>query len=149
MLYQSPTVRGARIFTNTSLLSSPSPRLGSVSLNGLKYANSKHKTSLTNLQVLFGLKAYQSSTQLFIDKTSLTNLSVSTNNTAESLLVALLLRLLYLNNSISRVNLSLWGSAINATKIKTYYELELLDNLTVLDTYEIQQLNNIVNPNNY
>lgn len=100
---------------------------------------------------IFGSNAVQTSTQLIINKSDLIGLTPNINNTAESLFVSIILRLLTGNNNVNfiKLNCVYWGGGyINNKRVDTiilnFYKL-----LTVINEYEIQNISSSINPNDY
>lgn len=100
---------------------------------------------LSAFQVIFGLSARQTNSLIFIDKNEF-SLTLNVNNTAESIFVALLLRCLELEPYFNdKINANYWGVAFDGKLRINTIEFFMLNKVSVLDTYEIQDFNNNVN----
>ncbi len=114
-----------------------------------RVSSSKYFNYLSPFQVIFGFNAKQTLQTIVIKKSDL-NLTQLVNNRAETLLAALAIRLLsfgaYSNDSIQG---SLWGIGFSeGYRIATL--VVLLNNLMVyIEPYEIEDLTDTINPNNY
>lgn len=104
----------------------------------------------TFFQLVFGVNAVQSASLLKIKKADLTGIQAVSNNTAESLFVALLLQMFAFNNNNNKnLNTYKWGSNVNNNILTHTLILELFNQLVALNTYEIPEPDNIVNPIDY
>ena len=102
-------------------------------------------------KLVFGENASQSNLTIVINKNDLIGLSPSFDNTAESLLVGILVKLL-INQKImfaGKLNFEYWGYGfIDDKKVDTIL-IKAYSLLSTTDTYEIANYNNQVSPNNY
>jgi len=102
----------------------------------------------TPLALYFGNNATQDSNYLYIKKSDLIGLSLSVNNTAESLLIALINRLIGITDEYTDVILvNLFDTYINGNKI-TYTILIQLFYPATPAQLELDELLEII-PNNY
>jgi hypothetical protein len=104
----------------------------------------------SNFQVLFGIDAIQDLLVLRIKKENLYYLQSSASNTAESLFVSLILKLVLLNSE-NNINLSgySWGTNISNNYRNDTFVINLLNKLIPVDIYELPEPNNIINPMDY
>ncbi len=103
---------------------------------------------LTVFQAIFGLQAKQSLSTLIIQKNELIGLTVQANNTAESLLVSVLIRAINTETK-NKISIYKWNTSFANSKIVNTIIFELLNVLTPVDIYELPELTNTINPMNY
>jgi hypothetical protein len=112
--------------------------------------NLKILDSFTHFQAIFGVSAIQTATLLKISKVDLTGLQPITNNTGEGLLVALFLKIIAFSLSdSSKINAYKWGVSISKNICTNTLIFHLLNQLLPVDTYELPEPNNTVNPMDY
>lgn len=116
----------------------------------VSYSIPNFRDYLTPFQLIFGVSSRQTATHLIVSKSDFITLNASLNNTAESLLVGLLIRALastpYPNEKLEP---SLWGVVVR-NNFKTHTVLIKLNNLlNKLDTYEIQDYDEVIKPMDY
>ena len=151
MIFSSSLISSARTITvanksNSLLFIS---RLACQQLINSNFANSTFKNNLSAFQLIFGIDARQTSTAIRIPKSSLIK-QLSANNTAESLLVALLLRLFaFTEYSNDKIYSYFWGTNISNGKVNHTLIIKLSNKLTPVDTYELPEINNFVNIGDY
>jgi hypothetical protein len=100
---------------------------------------------------LFGEGFFQSSSIVRINKSDLPGLTPTANNTAESLLVALIARNLLSGNKVLylKIGVEFWGYGYsNGKRIDTLL-IHLFNYLAVASSYEVADYDNSVNPMNY
>jgi hypothetical protein len=102
-------------------------------------------------KLIFGENALQNSTQLTINKSDLVGLTPQANNTAESLLVAIIARNInsaQLQILSPKLDIEYWGHGVSGnSKVDTL--LIKIHNLISSNDNEIEDYTNIVNPNDY
>jgi hypothetical protein len=115
-----------------------------------KTENLRFVDVFTYFQLIFGVGAIQTVSLLKISKIDLTGLQPITNNTGEGLLVALFLRIIAFSVfDSSKINAYKWGTSITQNICTNTLIFYLLNQLLPVDTYELPEPNNIVNPNDY
>lgn len=118
--------------------------------SAFKAASVNFNNYSTFFQLIFGVNTIQSSTLLTIKKADLAGIQVISNNTAESLLVALLLQMLAYNNlNNNKLNAYKWGSSVSNNILTHTLIIELFNQLSPVNTYEIPEPDNLINPTNY
>jgi hypothetical protein len=117
---------------------------------GFLFLNSDLINYQSNFQVLFGIDATQDLSGLRIKKDNLSYLQPLTNNTAESLFVSLILKLVLLNSE-NNISFSgyFWGTNISNNIRNDIFVINLLNKLIPVDIYELPEPNNIFNPMDY
>ncbi|MBW4642923.1 MAG: hypothetical protein KME23_07995 [Goleter apudmare HA4340-LM2] len=112
-------------------------------------SNSNIGAQISTNQRLFGAGFTQSIAIIQFGKTDLTGLKPAPNNTAESLFVGIIMRLLQGLNSRGNADINYWGSALNGNKRTDVFVINFYVAVTYTDTYEIDDLPNPYNPNIY
>lgn len=101
-------------------------------------------------QLIFGASASQTSTLLRIKKADLIGLVATSNNSAQALLVALLLKTLSSYNSKNgSIYATFWGASISGNLLINQIIINLFNQLIPVDTYELPEPTNVVNPMDY
>lgn len=112
--------------------------------------NSKFYGYPSALQGLFGAGAIQNSSTVIIKKAGLPGLTPRFDNTAESLLVGLLLNLIAYakGDETGKIEANLWEVKPGNYSLNTIV-IFLRARVTVVDKYEISDFPNAINPNDY
>jgi hypothetical protein len=119
---------------------------------GQKIENSLPRYAPDIFKLIFGENATQSSTQLTINKPDLTGLTPLANNTAESLLVAIIAKNInpqVLKIQTPKIDIEFWGCGYNNNKRIDTLLIKAYNLLLTTNTYEIADSNNTINPNDY
>lgn len=105
---------------------------------------------LTTFQALFGITSYQSSTEIYIKKAEMLGLTPNSNNSAESLVVALLLLwTAYAKGKIDgKVSVDRWGVYLADSKVRYVLEANFYRQLTVTSN-EIQDIDETLTPSDF
>ena len=105
---------------------------------------------LTTFQALFGITSYQSTTAIYIKKAELSGLTPNSNNSAESLVIALLLLwAAYAKGKIDgKISVDRWGVYLADSKVRYVFEGKFYRQLTVLDN-EVQQISDTFTPGDF
>jgi hypothetical protein len=105
---------------------------------------------LTTFQALFGLGSYQSNSSITIKKAELPNLTSSLNNSAESLVVALLLLwAAYTKGKIDgKVSVNRWGVYFADGKVRYILEVNFYRQFVVISN-EIQEISDPLVPSSF
>jgi len=102
-----------------------------------------------SLQIYFGINATQDENNLYINKGDLTGLTPLSNNSAESLLIALLLRNLDITSeSDDLIMVELFDTYISGNKIKNTILIQPSYLAPITDN-ELHDLPTTINPMNY
>jgi hypothetical protein len=101
--------------------------------------------------LLFGNNAYQDASIIRINKPDLSGLTPQENNTAESLLVGIIARLLINNRKVftPKIDIEFWGCGYSDNKRIDTLLIKAYNLLSTTNNYEIADYNNTINPNNY
>lgn len=151
MIFNSSLIGSAQTIAatnknNSSLFIS---RLACQQLINGNFVNSTFRNHLSPFQTIFGIDARQTSTVIKIPKSSFTKLQPSANNTAESLLVALLLRLFaFTDYSNDKIYSYFWGIGFSKGKVNHTLIIKLSNKLTPVNNYELP-VDNIVRVGDY
>lgn len=100
-------------------------------------------------QLVFGANASQTATLLRIKKSDLAGLVPSANNSAQGLLVAILIKTLAYNSQRNSIYVYRWGAHISSNLLINQIIISLFNQLIPVDTYEIPEPTNIINPMEY
>lgn len=152
MIFNSSLISSTRTIAiaNTSNSSLFISRLTCQQLINSNFANSTFKNHLSPFQAIFGIDARQTSAVIKISKSSFTKLQPLVNNTAESLLVSLLLRLFaFTDYSNEKIYSYFWGINFPSGKVNHILIIKLLNKLTPIDIYELPEVDNIVRIGDY
>jgi hypothetical protein len=105
---------------------------------------------LTTFQSLFGITSYQSSTEIYIKKAELSGLTPNANNSAESLVIALLLLWArYAKGKIDgKVSVDRWSVYLANEKVRYVLEANFYRKLTVISN-EIQDISDTLTPSDF
>ena len=116
----------------------------------LPIVESNFVNQLTTFQALFGITSYQSATAIYIKKAELAGLTIKNNNSAESLLVALLLLWVkYAKGKIDgKISIDRWGVYLADSKVRYVLSANFYRQLTVIDN-EVQQISDSFTPGDF
>lgn len=99
-------------------------------------------------QSIFGINARQDINQITIKKSDLIGLSPIASNTAESLLVGIIVNSLRIGVVNEKINITLWGKYIDDEKSNHQIIIDLLNLLNITD-YEYTNYLESINPMDY
>ncbi|MCC5640546.1 hypothetical protein LC593_32900 [Nostoc sp. CHAB 5844] len=117
--------------------------------NAIKWSCESLINRSNPLQIYFGNGARQDSNYLYIKKSDLTGLTPLVNNSAESLLIALLLKNLDMTNDVDDlITLTLFDTYVSENKIKNIILIQP-SYLALTTNDELQDLPTSINPMNY
>lgn len=150
MIHQSPSLKDATSISNcvrfgNSNISDASSIILVHSVNSSAFIN-----QLSVFQLIFGTLSNQSSSSITINKSEFNSLTASANNRAESLFVAILLRLLQLSTYANeKIESKLWGvSAENGKRTHTIV-ISLKNKLNAVNSYEMPDYDSLIKPGDY
>lgn len=116
---------------------------------GIIYSSSLLINRSNPLQIYFGINVRQDNDYLYINKNDLTGLTPLVNNSAESLLIALLLRNLDITNELDDlITVKLFDKYISGNKIKNTILIQP-SYLAPITNNELHDLPTTINPMNY
>ncbi|WP_029635985.1 hypothetical protein [[Scytonema hofmanni] UTEX B 1581] len=131
------------------IFDSPNIQSGIVHLSGIATKSPNFQNLLSKSQIYLGFNATQNQNYVVFKKTDLTGLTPTSNNTAESLLVAITNRLIDTVGTNKRIEAeaAYWGAFTESGAVEKTIELKFYNLLSVVD-YEIQY-SDIVSPMDY
>ncbi|BDA73059.1 hypothetical protein CAL7716_072250 [Calothrix sp. PCC 7716] len=109
----------------------------------------KYINYLTEFQAIFGINAKQSTSNIIIRKADLL-INASSNNSAQGLLVCLLVNSIKVNLvNNTKFNSRLWNTSISGGIILNQVIIDLFNPLVTLDGEEYEQVNTVLNLMDY
>jgi hypothetical protein len=131
------------IFTSSNISQS-----GVIQIPGFTSKVPSFLNPLTSQQAYFGFDASQNENYIHIKKADLLGLTPKLNNTAESLLAAIINRLITaVGNKRSKITVSYWGAVIENGLITQTVEIKLYSPLLIIE--DEVQFSEIVFPMDY
>ena len=115
------------------------------------FSNSLLVPQPTLFQLTFGMNAVQDISHIIVEKSDIPLLIALANNTADSLLVGLLLKRLGVlqMNSVSNFNPNYYNTYFDKNKRNVTYELTFTEPASFDGSGSLLPLTNDINPNNY
>jgi hypothetical protein len=131
------------------IFDSPNIQSGIIHLGGIATKSPNFQNLLSKSQIYLGFNATQNQNYLVFKKADLTGLTPTSNNTAESLLVGIVNRLIDTVKTDKRLeaNVSYWGAFTQSGAVEKTIEIKFYNLLSIVE-YEIQY-SNVISPMDY